>query len=397
MGNLTGNLNTQTEKKTSKKHIPIIIVAVSLIVVMIFIGLLAYVVKLNKEQSILIGQNEKNEPKIELKLNTDEKDQDRVIIKVTASVAKATIRKIILPNGNEITEDVYNYEVNENGKYKFKVITSEEIEKETEIEVSNIKEKDNEKPYIPEGFVHVEGDLKTGFVIQDKFENQFVWIPVSNGFLVREKLNDRRYEEPDASTTEFVNSVGIYKGFYIARYEASEAKIEDKEVVSISKAGQIPLVGLTQTEAQKRAQKMATDFGYIGVKTGLASSYALNTVTSLIERKQVPQYSISTNRGNYSGKILKTGETKADIVYNIADLAGNVKEWTTEKFNQELIIQETVKNKYGEEEIKEKIVIDQYAVLRGGSAVSVASPNTITSYKPEVSDLTTGFRTILFK
>ena len=119
-------------------------------------------------------------------------------------------------------------------------------------------------PYIPEGFVHIQGTVKTGFVIQDVTENstkysEFVWVPVdyiydnttlSKGTEVYDeseetpkysKLQNLRIsfsnqeissaaenEEIGTSPTtisEYINmikSVRKYGGFYVARYEAGD-------------------------------------------------------------------------------------------------------------------------------------------------------------------------------
>ena len=82
-------------------------------------------------------------------------------------------------------------------------------------------------PIIPEGFKHVLGNWDSGYVIEDEFGNEFVWVPV--GMLNEEKPSDaflKYYKQnkvkPD--TEEYIKveeSINKYGGFYIARYEAS--------------------------------------------------------------------------------------------------------------------------------------------------------------------------------
>lgn len=47
--------------------------------------------------------------------------------------------------------------------------------------VNKVYEEQNPKiPYIPDGFEHTEGEWNTGFVIKDKENNQYVWVPCVN-------------------------------------------------------------------------------------------------------------------------------------------------------------------------------------------------------------------------
>mgnify|MGYP003317301144 CR=1 FL=1 len=46
--------------------------------------------------------------------------------------------------------------------------------------------------------------------------------------------------------------------------------------------------------------------------------------------KRVKNYSTSLNYGNYTGTIRNTGQTETDVINNICDMSGNVREWTTE-------------------------------------------------------------------
>lgn len=126
-----------------------------------------------------------------------------------------------------------------------------------------------DNPYIPEGFIHVAGTVRTGFVIQDVSStdnkyNEFVWVPVEyiydNTPLIKSqnenqtKLQRLRVgweSSKDVSTTAtlsntyvepyslavqneieeynaMVSSVKRYGGFYVSRYEAGDVNATGK-------------------------------------------------------------------------------------------------------------------------------------------------------------------------
>ena len=76
-----------------------------------------------------------------------------------------------------------------------------------------------------------------------------------------------------------------------------------------------------------------------------------------------------------------------------------MKEWTTEKYIQEIKNKVKEKNKdTGREEEVEKITQIVNNILRGGSAGSAGTPNNITVYPEGTNpDITYGFRLVLFK
>lgn len=114
-------------------------------------------------------------------------------------------------------------------------------------------------PIIPDGFKYLEGTVEKGFVIQDVFGNEFVWVPVNmlpangtfNGKRFNKKFGKRnfyrnrrankkmevqwknKYFSTDKSI-EFENqvkSVEKFGGFYIGRYMCSYATGEKLKVV----------------------------------------------------------------------------------------------------------------------------------------------------------------------
>ena len=115
---------------------------------------------------------------------------------------------------------------------------------------------------IPDGFSYVEGTKNTGIVIEDKENNQFVWVPVEytetgtknengldtgftavfkrgsaqeteNGIYKMSGEIDAKYTEPfaDGYATEqaeyikMMQAVEKYHGFYIARFEAGDGDV----------------------------------------------------------------------------------------------------------------------------------------------------------------------------
>ena len=95
-------------------------------------------------------------------------------------------------------------------------------------------------------------------------------------------------------------------------------------------------------------------------------------------------YSSSTNYGNYSGTIVPTGTTESDVAKNIYDMAGNVREWSTEVFKDK-----TNKND------KSGNVISR--VIRGGSAVIERTAKSHIGYPESKQDPYWGFRVIIYK
>ena len=241
---------------------------------------------------------------------------------------------------------------------------------------------------IPDGFYYAGGSKDTGLVISDDPDdeiawdettstqpvskelegNQFVWVPVENpglfqrydgyveGMLESDYMEQQgmsnfweSLSEPLASssweTTEYNlmrTSVINNKGFYVARYEASEGTGESAGKVQ-SKAGATPWVnipwGTSMTEigttgAVYQAQNMYNDNEH-AVTSTLIYGVQWDAIMNFID----PNYSKedgtcnsfvsnSTDQGWYD----QSSATNCGYyqVNNIYDLAGNVIEWTME-------------------------------------------------------------------
>ena len=227
---------------------------------------------------------------------------------------------------------------------------------------------DYKKPPIPRGFEYVSGEWYNGFVVECRFDRcQFVWVPVSvlkaNGTLdgrnFSEKFGRRTFKDEDefsadkfheqvtAELSMQVESVRKYGGFYISRYCISKYAPSKKPM---SVKGMFPWTGMDFSHARMFAEWFESSSE---VSSHLMYGAEYDTVMEwIIESgaktwKEVVKY--SSNWGNYWNSpeaarcIATLGSRKEWCVNNIFDLAGNVKEWTQERFD------------------------DCYHVLRGGS------------------------------
>ena len=142
---------------------------------------------------------------------------------------------------------------------------------------------------------------------------------------------------------------------------------------------------------------MGSAFEYKECQTALMNSAAWDTVLAWIDETE-ENYSTDISQGNYSGELRNTGETEDDIKNNICDLAGNVREWTTEVFKETMPVTNTSKNKnkntVNEVPISETVT---YRVIRGGSANLDRPASSHAGYKENTSEAYWGFRMILYK
>ena len=191
---------------------------------------------------------------------------------------------------------------------------------------------------------------------------------------------DGKFEDSASSATALVNSVAKYYGFYVGRFEASQYNM-DGDVAAASMAGKVPWTNITYLDAFNYATESAEKFGYEDCFTALINSYAWDTVLDWIDKTH-SNYSKNTDNGNYDGTVLPTGTTEKDTVNYICDLAGNVREWTTE------IYKDSSNNNTGG--VKQR-------VIRGGSANLRRTPSSHIGYPENTSETYWGFRLILYK
>jgi len=375
---------------------PILLIIILLVVValVLFIYSMTHESKPSENPS---GQGtviETSIPKLELSLNTQEKNQPKVTITAIATMDDGSaIESIQLPSGEVITgAEKVNYDVTANGDYEFVAVAENGQERRMSITVSNILTSSANNPYIPEGFEVVEGtSVETGLVIKDDNDNEFVWIPIESGKIAenRKTILDAKYAERDTTSSALVNSVGKYYGFYVGRYEASQFE-KDGHYAAASIEGRMPWTNISYIDAYTVANAASSEFGYEGYDTALMNSYTWDTVISKFDALTENSYSSSTNYGNYSGSIYPTGTTDSDKLLNICDIAGNVSEWTTETYIP------TEAEKKAQEKDKNVGNVN-YKVVRGGSANLSRTPISHRGYPDTQSENYWGFRLILFK
>lgn len=227
----------------------------------------------------------------------------------------------------------------------------------TDAKTINGKKATFSNPIIPVGFKAVDSSIdntidskaswtngegyKYGLVIQDKEGNQFVWIAVDgtnvklDRYPFQDSLNYKGESYNNYSETKdntWAQKVETYGGYYIGRYET---KYENSKCVV--KKGNIPTVNVTRDTARGYAQKMKTDYGYNAVTTDLLNSYMWDTALKYIDYYTNSSFSTTTGLGNAgkgsNGAAKASGSYSNDIKCNIADMSGNVREWTTEYYN----------------------------------------------------------------
>ena len=260
---------------------------------------------------------------------------------------------------------------------------------------SENSETDSDNPYIPKGFSYLEGEVDSGYTIEDSYGNQYVWVPVKSGAVKRSNESNSNYEEKSSSALELVNSAGQNHGFYVAKYEASSNEIDGNETIA-SVNGKYPINNITFIEASGMCSEVSKIYNYKDCRTAIMNSYAWDTMLKWIDNSN-EGYSSSTDCGNYSNEISKTGETESDIKNNICDLAGNLREWTTEIYKSKKVEKEetnSVNNSANEIVIKDNT---QYRVVRGGSINLETTPSSRNKYKENTSNEYWGFRVILYK
>lgn len=334
------------------------------------------------------------EPQLQLELSSEKEGQSKVTITANATTEDVEgIQSIVLPDGSQKRGDYAEYEVTKNGKYTFEAKGNNGVSTSLAIEVKNIREASSSEPYIPEGFSYIEGEAETGYVIEDKFGNQFVWVPVPSGKLTRNTLSNTKYED---NISNLGNSVAQNYGFYMARYEASSFDRNGARMAASMK-GKMPWTNISYSDAAQMASDMGSAFEYQECQTALMNSAAWDTVLAWIDETE-ENYSTDISQGNYSGELRNTGETEDDIKNNICDLAGNVREWTTEIFKETTPVTNTSKNKnknaVNEVPVSETVT---YRVIRGGSANLDRPASSHAGYKENTSEAYWGFRMILYK
>lgn len=364
------------------KSSPIIILLIALAIVILLIVVTMF--SDGSKESNNKGNVEETyfeEPIITLNKEVNEENDTVVIITAYASTESGDeIVSITLPDGTEVPGATATYTAVENGMYQFEALASAGGSAIAEVEVTEIPEISATNPYVPDGFSVISDNVDEGYVISDEYGNQYVWVPVPSGKLTRETMLDIDYEESSGTASSLVNSVAKYYGFYMGRFEASQYEHEG-EVTAATMEGKIPWTNITYINAAEHADNSGRVFGYTDCSTALINSYAWDTVIEWVDMVN-ENYSSDVNFGNYSGTIYPTGITTTDSVRSICDLAGNVREWTTEVYKP--------RTQQQDENVVQRVV-------RGGSANLKRTPISHIPYPENTSDNYWGFRLVLFK
>lgn len=394
----------EREKKKERKimyyKISPVIIAVLVVVIVVIAGFgIALVVRKSNVTSPNEPEIENSDivPVLDLSTNTEDENQESVTITAVATTEDSQgIYSITMPDGSTNRSDKANYTVNQNGNYTFKVKGNNGKTSSLTIEVNNIRQASAREPYIPTGFSHVEGEVENGFVIKDSYGNEFVWIPVESGKLTRNRMLDDDYEESNNTATALVNSVAKNYGFYLGKYEASMYE-KNGQKVAATMANKAPWTNITYPDAAEASIKATSVFGYEGYQTAILNSYAWDTTLSWIDQN-FESYSSNTSYGNYSGTIRNTGTTESDIKNNICDMAGNVREWTTEIYKNKAEAAKNAKkkkkNSTNDEILSETVY---YRVVRGGGANVSRTASSYNGNKENMTDEYWGFRVILYQ
>lgn len=248
------------------------------------------------------------------------------------------------------------------------VITEEVVEevkeKRTDIgEGTNIIEQAMEYkiPYVPDNFNYIEGTtIENGYVIVDKFGNEYVWVPVKNVTTLNEKIfsNSENYKNLIEEFNTIKKSIALHGGFYIGRYEASNinGKVSSqKDMVpwinikwgdSIEKPGENGAYGLAKNVAfsngySEFASTLLYDLlwdatlEFMGVSNDKDSLKYGNYNASGFDienpkakgSKDRKEFESVTSKTINSRMLLTTGATTRNCKKNIYDIAGNVSEW----------------------------------------------------------------------
>ena len=327
-----------------------------------------------------------------------------------------------ITGGTTTVDKTIPYAVTANGTYTFTVtgtVNGKSYTKNVSVTVNQFKTaKDyvaanvevtypDGKVWIPESFRIAKDSaskVQDGVVIEDKDENQFVWVPVATiaDYKRTWYTGDGSFSDySEALPEDEKTSLERYKGFYIGRYEAGDKESTVAKTLRSSndvtktvtiKANQAPYNYVTRTQAKSLAEGFATKQGY-KAKTKLVSSYAWDTTIAFLQKVN-SDYGSSSEEGNYSNTtfsytdITGASKTKAKSSYvlvptgqttpvcNIYDMGGNVDEWTTESYSN---------------------TRRPYAGRGGGYGISFASyPAGGRDFNPDDAYADVGFRLTLF-
>ena len=289
-----------------------------------------------------------------------------------------------------------------NGTYSLTITTTTGKTKTTKLAVHSLYKQDFWKAIdIDLSRITIEAELKEmakeqGFSrLEDyaksmNFETVEKMIEVYTNYKKQSIEKYKNYRDNDTDQ----ESVNTYGGFYIARYEAGDGDANGTPRSSsssnsntvVSKKGAIVYNYISQTDSITRAESM-----YAGKSKLISGAGWDRTLNWLIETKAKTENEVfgnSSSWGNYkdstgnaktnsgpSNMNYTTGRNEAWKANNIYDLAGNVRDWTTEAYSSDK------------------------RVSRGGNYNNVGSDNPASSRSnlgSAYSDSSFGFRPALY-
>ena len=334
-------------KKKSNNGITLIALVITIIVLLILAGV--SIATLTGENGILTKANEARQNTL------DAQNEENAIL--------------------EEYEEMIDQTLSEKTETTVKDCTGDEMLKRTEN--TETADEYGNPIIIPTGFKVVIDDstnnashVTEGIVVEDSEGNQYVWVPVGTIYTSNDKSTKLNIElgryvfNEDGSINEelsvfnpeeqlrqsttantyyiegkkedvtnnthaididsFIKSVEINKGYYIARYEASQNSLTGK----VNSKNDV-VWHVSQDEASIACRNIYNNNNFT---SDLVNSYAWDTAILFIQK--------CSNDKSYSRKkslntqLMNTGST-GDVVCNIYDIASNNWEWTTETCNLE--------------------------------------------------------------
>jgi len=245
-------------------------------------------------------------------------------------------------------------------------------------ELGMIVTDEGKKIPLPKGFkkLDITNKINEGIVIEDESGNQFVWVPVYEGlirsnfgsktllgtdFLIKDGPEDEMAYWEDTDNEEYIKmakSVEKYKGFYVGRYEASYVSGETEEdyipaskkstsnsLRRIKKEPGMLWNFVTHNEAVVACKNMYKDnstiqgFLMYGGNWDTILQWYLDTEAKVLEEITKNSNSWGNRKESvfsYPGVAIlaNTGQFEETKVNNIYDLAGNLWEFTQERYGE---------------------------------------------------------------
>ena len=238
-----------------------------------------------------------------------------ILLCVIIKYAKLTIKNLkwyMFSIENEKINEIYDEKIIEENEFYANAINREYLNQTYN------------KPYIPDGFSYVKGEWDTGFVIQDNFENQYVWVPCTNEkkseipLLSRKNFTETSWISKDMCNNEkymeFINSSLENGGFYISRFE-----IGKENGNPVSKKGAEVWTELNKKEVYEIIKKLK----YNNINCELINGYAYDTTLEwIMKNNEVELINNDIDQPIISGK--KSYNNIYDIFDNTMELTSEI-------------------------------------------------------------------------